>query len=102
MSLVLRSNLESSGRVFSLSLEEDKSSSCPEGLDSGACSKVGESICLEFVSCVALFAVGRCIDAELVVRSGSRVASGTLLGVRMPGRPNPFLVSHCDANFPNG
>jgi hypothetical protein len=102
MSLVLRSNLESSGRVFSLSLGEATSSSCPEGLDFGACSKAEESICLEFVSCVVLFAVGRCIDAELMIRSGSGVASGTLLGVRMPGRLHPFLVSHCDANFPYG
>lgn len=102
MSLVLRSSLESSGRVYSLSLGEAASSPCPEGLDSGACSKAGESICLEFVSCVVLLAVGRRIDAELMVRSSSGVASGTLLGARMPGRPHPFLVSHCDANFPYG
>src|SRR4051812_3273426 len=100
MSLVLRSNLESSGRVYSLSLVEVTSSSSPKGLDSGECSKAEESNFLEFVSCVVLLVGGRCTDAELVVRSGLGVASGALLGARMPGRAHPFLMSHSDANFP--
>jgi hypothetical protein len=102
MSLVLRSNLESSGRAYSLSPGKATPSPCPEGPDSGACSKAGGSFCIEFVPSSVSLAVGCCISAALVVRSGSGVASGAVLAARMPGSLHPLFVSHCDANFPYG
>src|SRR2546421_10846019 len=100
MSLVLRSSWVSNGMPISLSSGVVPFASLA-GLNCRVCSALGSPVHGELVTSLTLVPGCCCTEAvfaHCVLDLG--VTSAILLGVRIPGKPHPFLVSQWDANFP--